>query len=113
MKPFESTGFWCLPEQPDTLAAGTLHVSSSGELRLVLIGELAGDAGDAPGKRHRVIHGSVSESPRGDAVTLHGCVLSGSSFGSYHGQREEYRVGRAYFGVHITNDEDFEFRHVA
>ncbi len=113
MKPFESTGFWCLPEQPETLVAGTLHVSGSGDLRLSLIGELTGAAGDAPGKRHRVIHGSVSESPSGNAVTLHGCVLSGASFGSHHGKREEYRAGRAYFGDYLTNEEDFAFRHVS
>ena len=35
-----------------------------------------------------------------------------SSIGSFHGGREQYRAGRAYFGAQLTGDADFRFRSV-
>ncbi len=112
MKAFDSTGFWCLPELPDVLVAGTLHVSSSGKLRLSLIGTLGGPEEGERGKRHRIILGSVDKSPQGNAVTLLGCTLTGSSVGSYHEGREEYQAGRAFFGDHISATDNIQFRYV-
>ncbi len=69
MKAFVCTGFWRLPEQDDHLVAGTLHVSGNGDLRLCLIGTL-GDKGGERSKPHRIVIGSVDDSPRGNSVTL-------------------------------------------
>src|SRR5712664_4225662 len=99
MKAFICTGFWCLPGQDDRLVAGTLHVSRNGDLRLSLIGTLGEVEGGEQDKAERIVFGSVDDSPRGNAVTLTGCVLMGSSVGSYHGGREEYRASRAFFGA--------------
>jgi ApeA N-terminal domain 1 len=112
MNVFVCTGFWCLPGQDDRLVAGTLHVSRNGDLRLSLIGTLGEKEQGKLGKVHRIVLGSVDDSPRGNAVTLTGCTLMGASFGSYHGGREEYRASRAYFGTHLASDEDFRFRSV-
>lgn len=38
--------------------------------------------------------------------------MTRSSLGTYHGRREEYRGGRAFFGAHLTTDEEFRFRSV-
>ena len=89
MKAFVCTGFWCLPGQDDRLVTGTLHVSRNGDLRLSLIGTLGEKEQGELGKVHRIVLGSVDDSPRGNAVTLTGCTLMGASFGSYHGGREE------------------------
>ena len=43
-------------------------------------------------------------------MTLTGCVLTGMSQGSYHGDSEEYRASRSYFGAQIEKPEDFSFR---
>src|SRR5262249_55036602 len=109
MKAFVCTGFWCLPGQDDRPVAGTLHVSRNGALRLSLIGTLGEAEGFGRGKVHPIVLGSVENSPRGNAVTVTGCALVGSSIGSYHGGREEYRAGRAFFGVHLTGNDDFRF----
>jgi hypothetical protein len=109
MKAFECAGFWCLPGDENPVA-GTLHVSSDGELRLSLFGSLGREGQGLATKAHKIILGSVDKSPRGNAVTLTGCVLSGTSLGSYHGTREEYRASRCFFGAHIENPEDFSFR---
>jgi hypothetical protein len=110
MKEHACTGFWCLPEQPDDLVAGTLHVSDSGNLRLSLIGTLGAREDGERGKAHRIIVGSVDESPRGNAVTLLNCTLMGSSIGSYHGGREEYQAARAFFGDDLSGADPLQFR---
>jgi hypothetical protein len=112
MKAFDCTGFWWLPENPDAPAAGTLRVSKSGDLRLSLIGTLGEANGGEPFKRHRIILGSVDKSIEGNEVTLLGCVLAGTSMGSYVGGREEYRAGRGFFGEHFTTESDLQFRSV-
>jgi len=110
MKEYACTGFWCLPEQPDDLVAGTLHVSDGGKLRLALIGTLGASEEGERGKSHRIILGSVDESPRGNAITLLNCTLMGSSFGSYHGGREEYQAARAFFGDDLSGADPLQFR---
>jgi hypothetical protein len=110
MKEYECTGCWYLPGNDQALVAGTLRVASDGDLRLSLIGQLAASGEDHPGKSHRVVLGSVDESPGGNAVTLTGCVWMQSTTGSYHGAREEYRASRGYFGAHLENEADFKFR---
>jgi hypothetical protein len=109
MKAFECTGFWCLPGY-ETTVAGTLHVSSDGDLQLSLIGALGEERQGFATKAQKIILGSVDNSPRGNAVTLTGCVLTGMSQGSYHGTRERYRASRSYFGAHIEKPEGFLFR---
>src|ERR1022692_1919832 len=112
MKAFICTGFWCLPEKDDRLVSGTLPVSRNGDLRLSLFGTLGEREHGESGKAHRIILGSVDNSPWGNAVSLTGCVLMGNSIGSYHEGREEYRSIRAFFGAHLIGEEDFRFRSV-
>jgi hypothetical protein len=109
MKAFESAGFWSLPGD-EHLVAGTLRVSSDGDLRLSLFGSLGGERQGFANKVHKIILGSVDKSPCGNAVTLTGAVLTGTSLGSYHGTREEYRASRCFLGAHIERTEDFWFR---
>lgn len=111
MKAFECTGFWGLPGAENAVA-GTLHVSSDGDLRLSLIGNLGDGMQGFANKAHKTILGSVDKSPCGNAVTLTGCVLTSVSQGSYHMLREEYRASRCFFGAHIEKSEDFFFRSV-
>ncbi len=89
--------------------AGTLHVSSDGDLRLTLIGSL-GEGRQVATKAHKIILGSVDKSPRGNDVTLSGCILISASHGSYHMAREEYHASRCFFGAHIEKLEHFSFR---
>jgi len=109
MKAFECTGFWCLPGE-DNAVAGTLHVSGDGDLRLSLIGSLGRETQGFATKTHKIIHGSVDKSPQGNALTLTGCVLTSTNFGTYYGAREEYRASRCFFGAQIEKVEDFSFR---
>ncbi len=112
MKAFISTGFWYLPGQDKDLVAGSLHVSRSGDLRLLLLGSLGNARLGGQGKGHQIILGSVDYSPTGNAVTLTGCALMRTRGGSFLGRREEYHANRAYFGAHLSTDEAFRFRSV-
>jgi hypothetical protein len=89
--------------------AGTLRVSSSGELRLSVIGALGAPKGFGQHKEHPVILGSV-EGPFGNDVTLAGCCVTRSKFGSFADVREEYRAQRGFFGAHLSKRSDFAFR---
>lgn len=109
MKAFECTGYWCLPGEENAVA-GTLHVSSDGDLRLSLIGSLGEGRDGLATKSHKIILGSVDKSPRGNEVTLTGCVLTGATLGSFHMAREEYRASRCFLGAHIEKLEDLSFR---
>jgi ApeA N-terminal domain 1 len=109
MQPFECQGLWTLPDTEAPPVAGTLHVSSSGELRLALIGSLAPSRGLQPGKDHPVILGSV-DGPLDNEVTLTGCYLTRSKVGSFADVREEYRAHRGLFGAHLSKTSDFAFR---
>ena len=109
MKAFECTGYWCLPGEKNAVA-GTLHVSSDGDLRLALIGSLGAGGGGHANKSHMIILGSVDNSPRGNEVTLTGCVLTRATIGSFHMAREEYRASRCFLGAHIEKLEDLSFR---
>jgi hypothetical protein len=108
MQAFECTGQWWLPNDEGHHAAGTLKVSQSGDLRLWLVGAL-GQVVTFQSKSHPVILGWVDKSPFGDVVTLHGCVLGGSTVGSGSSTRENYHAARAYFGAHLTQKADFAF----
>lgn len=110
MKDYECIGFWWLPEAPDAKVAGTLHISSIGELRLSLIGAFDRPENRAEDKSFPYVLGSVDESPRGNEVTLTGCYQIGISMGSYEGRRERYRAARGFFGAHLTQESDFAFR---
>jgi hypothetical protein len=109
MHAFECTGRWWLPNDDGHGAAGTLKVSQSGGLRLWLVGAL-GQVVQFQSKSHPVVLGWVDKSPFGDVVTLHGCVLGGSTVGSGSSTRENYHAARAYFGAHLTQDADFVFK---
>ena len=108
MQAFESHGLWSLPDSEAPPVAGTLRVSSSGELRLSLIGSL-GAVEPQQTKEHPVILGEV-DGPLGNSVTLVGCRLTGSKFGSVPGVWEEYRAQRGFFGAYLSKPSDFAFR---
>jgi hypothetical protein len=50
------------------------------------------------------------DGPLGNNVTLAGCYVTLSSFGSFAGVREEYRAQRGFFGAHLRRPSDFSFR---
>ncbi len=102
MRAFECTGQWWLPDQEEECAAGTLHVSESGDLRLRLVGSL-GSADMFDSNAYPLILGLVDKCPFGDIVTLSGCILHGSALGSATKTRENYHASRAYFG-RISNE---------
>src|SRR5258708_3952386 len=109
MKAFECMGRWWLPDDEPHGVAGTLKVSQSGELRLRLLGSLGAHPG-LLSKRHPVIHGWVEKNLLGDKVTLAGCMLGGSSFGSHEATCENYHAARGFFGGHLVRREDFIFK---
>lgn len=109
MKAFECTGQWWLPDDEQRAVAGTLKVSQSGELRLRLFGSLGANPG-LRSKGHAVILGWVEKNPLGDKVTLAGCMLGGSSFGSHQPTRENYHAARGFFGGHLAARGDFAFK---
>jgi hypothetical protein len=109
MEAFECTGLWWLPGQEADRVSGTLKVSSSGNLHLSLVGAL-GPVSPAGSKVHQIILGSVDKSPSGNDVTLAGCMLTGSTFGSFAGMRERYHASRGFFGAHLPDKAAFAFK---
>jgi hypothetical protein len=109
MEAMECTGPWWLPGKENDWVAGTLRISESGSLQLFLTGTLEPMSPAGP-KTHQIILGSVDKSPAGNNVTLVGCMLTGSSFGSFAGVREKYYASRGYFGAHLPNDAAFAFK---
>lgn len=109
MQAFECHGLWNLPETEAPPVAGTLRVSSSGELRLSLIGSLGQPKGFLQAKEHPVVLGSV-DGPHGNDVTLVNCFVTHSQSGSFEGVREEYHAQRGFFGARLSKSSDFVFR---
>jgi hypothetical protein len=108
MPAFECHGLWTLPDTNAPPAAGTLRVSSGGDLRLSLIGSLGPRKGFHQIKEYPVILGSV-DGPLGNDVTLARCYVTRSKFGTFADVREEYRAERGFFGAHLRPSE-FSFR---
>ena len=109
MQAFECHGLWNLPDTESTPVAGTLRVSSSGELRLTVIGSLGSPIGFHEAKEHSVILGSV-DGPLGNNVTLASCFVTSWKSGSFADVREEYLAHRGFFGAHLTKPTDAVFR---
>jgi hypothetical protein len=109
MQAFECRGLWTLPDSESPPVAGTLHVSSGGELRLSVMGSLGPQKGLHGVEEHAVVLGSV-DGPFGNNVTLAGCFVTRSQFGSFAGVRKEYRAQRGFFGAHLSKPSDFLFR---
>jgi hypothetical protein len=111
MQAFECQGLWTLPDTETPPVAGTLRVSSGGELRLSVIGSLGPPKGFQEVKVHPVILGSVN-GPLGNKVTLSTCYVTSSQFGSFADVREEYRAQQGFFGAHLSKPSDFAFRRI-
>jgi hypothetical protein len=94
MQAFECHGLWTLPNTQVPPVAGTLRVSDDGELRLSLIGSLGPPDGLHQPKEYPIILGSV-DGPVGNQVTLTGCSITRSRFGSSTEVREEYLAIRS------------------
>src|SRR5262245_37979546 len=109
METIECSGLWWLPADKGQRVAGTLKVSAEGRLRLSLVGALGESQNPLVGKKHPIILGSVNRSPKGNDVTLTGSFLTGSTLGSFIDSREEYHVGRGYFGALLSEQSDFAF----
>jgi hypothetical protein len=110
MQAFESLGLWNLPDTSAPPVVGNLRVSSTGEIRLSLMGSLAPPLASHEVKELPVILGSVEDGSLGNDVTLTGCLVTRKTFGSHAGVREEYRVQRGFFGMHLSKPLDFAFR---
>jgi hypothetical protein len=108
MEAQECGGLWWLPGSEERVA-GILKISPSGSMKLSLLGRLGPDVAFRPEKRHPIILGSVSRSPKGNDITLTGSFLVGSTIGSFLHSREEYHVGRGYFGALLGAQSDFAF----
>src|SRR5262249_49760054 len=113
MQAFECTGLWWLPEGETPPVAGTLRVSPGGDLSLALIGSLGAPVWPIGTKQHRIILGSVDQSPAGNNLTLTSCLVNRFRTGSFAGVREEYHVGRGFFGDHLQQETDFRFRRLS
>ncbi len=111
MQAFECLGLWFLPDTDAPPVAGTLRVSSSGGLRLSLIGSLCYSNAFNQAKEHSIILGSV-DGPLGNDITLTSCYLTRSQFGSFVDAREEYRAQRGFFRAHLRTPSEFAFRRV-
>jgi hypothetical protein len=99
----ECTGLWWLPGKEKEPVVGTLKISESGNLNLLLTGRL-GPQFPPGSKTLPMILGSVENSPAGNKVTLVGCLLTGSRFGSFAGVRERYHASRGFFGAHLSSE---------
>ncbi len=111
MQAFECQGYWWLPGAEAAQVAGTLRVSSSGELRLSVLDALGDRDGLMGGKEHPIILGST-DSPHGSEVTLAGCYVRSMQEGTFKNTREEYRAQRGYFGACLADPAEFSFRRV-
>lgn len=113
MQPIECKGLWWLPGSEKNAVGGTLYVSSTGDLRLSLLGPLgaAGPGFIAAKKEHDIILGSVAKSPIAHDVTLTGSFLVKSNSGSFLGPHESYHPHLAYFRAHLPQKSDFAFKH--
>jgi hypothetical protein len=110
MDQFEATGLWWLPGDEDTKYVGNLRCSRTGKLELSLVGDAETLGALTQREEHEAILGSIDQSPAGNKVTLTGCVRTGSNIGSFLGRREKYSATRGYFGAHLTQPEDYQFR---
>jgi hypothetical protein len=111
MQEFECQGQWFLPTREMHPVAGTLRVSTSGELNLSLIGALEEGARLQVGSRYPIILG-VADSPHGNQITLVDCFRTKwkSHLFSASNVREEHYAHRAFFGAHLREPADFMFR---
>ncbi len=110
MQAFECHGLWTLPNQETPPVAGTLRVSSNGELRLSVIGSLGCSAEGHGERQHPIILGSV-EGPLGNKVTLTDSFptkLRSDLFAEV--RSEQYLAQRGFFGVHLRQSADLTFR---
>ncbi|MCI0464976.1 MAG: hypothetical protein L0Z62_49270 [Gemmataceae bacterium] len=90
--------------------AGTLRVSRNGNLQLSLVGALGPADAVFADKSHPVILGSVEKSPSGNDVTLTGCMLAGTTVGSFADTRARYLASRGFFGAILPQKADLAFR---
>jgi len=110
MQAFECTGLWWLPGHEADRAAGTLKVSDRGNLQLLLVGALGPVSLADTLKAHQIILGSVDKSPSGNHVTLTGCMLTRTTFGSFVDMRESYYANWGFFGTHLPDPVAFAFK---
>jgi hypothetical protein len=109
MQAFECHGLWNLPDTEASPVAGTLRVSSDGELRLSVMRSLGLPKGPRETKGHPIILGLVDAS-LGNNVTLAHCYVTRSQFGPSASVREEYLAQRGFFGARLSRPSDFAFR---
>jgi hypothetical protein len=110
MQAFECFGMWTIPNTETPAVAGTLRVSSNGELRLSVIGSIGPTVKqDQEEIDHPVILGTA-KCPLGNTITLTKCTLTRKTFGSSVSMSEEYSARRGFFGAHLSEPSDFLFR---
>jgi hypothetical protein len=109
MEAFECSGRWWLPGAEEKSVAGTLNVSSSGGMKLFLLGALGPTRAFRLEKSHPIILGSVDKSPNGNEVTLTGTFLTAAKLGAFADAPETYHVARGYFGALLPEEPAFAF----
>ena len=119
VEPIVTTGFFWLPEDPDTRLPGVLRVSESSEITVELAG-VFGNPLSILSNMGATVTPQVEEEPRterivgfvekGGPVTLDGCLREGASFGLFGGlSKSTFRAGLAFFGTDYGNHEKAAF----
>jgi hypothetical protein len=108
MQPFESQGYWWLPDRPSERVAGVLKQTEKG-FELSLFGALREESTPFQGRDIPIIHGIAWDCPAGSTITLKDCVLNRFRTGLAGVSREGYFVRQLFGGAHLGNEGDFKF----
>lgn len=113
MTPFETTGYWFLPEDPRGKVAGKLRYSPDSGAKLELFGTLRelGDAFEAT--TYPLIHGVVSESPYGRKFSLVDCFRSGLTMAMPGVTTERVTANRVFVGSDYIVSKETKFAKAA
>jgi hypothetical protein len=113
MQSFNCNGIWWLPANPSKRVAGSLRFSADKGVDL----SLAGAFGDYPttleSREIDVILGLIWDCSLGKVVTLKGCLLKSSHFGSHTIAREDYSAELLFIGLHLEKEDDFLFSKIS
>ena len=109
MSPFETAGFWHIPDDPSHKVAGILRYSPGEGLRLSLTGSFARVGAPVGARTYPIIHGVVHDSPCGNAFSLVNCFQSGLSVQMPGFATEEVFANQAYAGDFLLEEKDLNF----
>lgn len=109
MNPFEKSGLWWLPFDPNKIVSGVLTFSDERDFSLDLMGTLddAEDIFQVDGTVNYLLILGVTDD--NTLCTLHQCIQQGTSFLSVGITTQRFRVNVVYTGVHCTKVEELIF----